>query len=204
MTFQRNHSQGEMELKVLVFDGSRSGETEQEPALAVIEEEMVTRGWEVETLHLRDIEIKPCIGCFGCWAQTPGICVIDDACREVTKKLVQSDLLVIVTPVTFGGYSSEAKKALDRSLGMMLPHTMKINGKTHHRPRYKRYPRFIVVGTMPAHDPEIERVFKALVTRNSVNGHAPGHAGGVVTDGQDAEGVLASFRDLLRTAGVVM
>ena len=84
-------------MRALVFDGSRVGETEQEPVRTVIEEELSSTGWDVETLQLRDIEIAPCIGCFGCWVQTPGICVIDDAGREVTEKLVASDLLVIVT-----------------------------------------------------------------------------------------------------------
>ncbi len=85
--------------------------------------------WEAENLILRDIDIAPCVGCFGCWLQTPGISLIDDAAREVTRKIMGSDLVAYVTPITFGGYLSDLKKALDRSIGLISPFFTRIGGE---------------------------------------------------------------------------
>ena len=190
-------------MKALVLDGSREGEKDLEPLKDVFTEELRALDWDVEVLQLRDIEIKPCNGCFGCWTKTPGICVIKDDAREVTRKVVQSDLLVILTPVTFGGYSSEMKKALDRSLGMMLPYFTKIDGYTHHKPRYKRYPSWLVMGSIPSPDPELEAIFRDLVGRNVINGHAPSHSVEVVTEGQDIEEIRKLTRNSLERTGVM-
>jgi len=43
-----------------------------------------------------------CTGCFQCWLKTPGLCVIDDDGRLLAGKFIQSDLVVLLTPVTFG------------------------------------------------------------------------------------------------------
>ena len=190
-------------MKALIFDGGRKGETALDPIRGVVEKEMSDGGWEVETLPLRDMDIAPCTGCFKCWTKTPGICVIDDTGREVTRKLVRSDLLIILTPVTFGGYSSEVKKALDRSLGWMLPYFTKVQGQTHHKPRYKRYPDLLAIGTVPQHDEELETLFRDLVDRNAINAHSPNHVSGVITEGSDPEEVRERVHDLLSGTGVV-
>ncbi len=190
-------------MKALIFDGGRKGETALDPIRGVVEKEMSDAGWEVETLPLRDMDIAPCTGCFKCWTKTPGICVIDDTGREVTRKLVRSDLLVILTPVTFGGYSSEVKKALDRSLGWMLPYFTKVQGKTHHKPRYKRYPDLLAIGTLPQPDEELEALFRDLVDRNAINAHSPNHVAAVITEGSGPEEVRERVSDLLRATGVV-
>jgi multimeric flavodoxin WrbA len=190
-------------MKALIFDGARAGETVLDLVRTVIEEQMTAAGWEVETLPLRDMDISPCTGCFKCWTKTPGICVIDDTGRQVTRKLVKSDLMVILTPVTFGGYSSEVKKALDRSLGWMLPYFTKIQGQTHHKPRYKRYPDLLAVGTVPEHDEELENLFRDLVDRNAINAHSPNHLAGVIEEGMDGDAVTDSIQELLQTIGVV-
>lgn len=190
-------------MKALIFDGSREGETPLDPIRIAVEKEISDAGWEVETLPLRDMDVAPCTGCFKCWTKTPGICVIDDAGREVTRKLVRSDLLVILTPVTFGGYSSEVKKALDRSLGWMLPYFTKTKGHIHHKARYKRYPDLLAIGTVPQHDEEVETLFRDLVDRNATNAHSPNHGAGVIEERADPESVRDSVHDMLRTMGVV-
>jgi hypothetical protein len=190
-------------MRALIFDGSREGETGLEALRSAIEGEMARAGLDSETLDLRDMDIAPCTGCFKCWTKTPGICVIDDAGRKVTEKLVNCDLLVILTPVTFGGYSSEVKKALDRSMGWLLPYFTKVDGKTHHRPRYKHYPDLLVFGTTPTSDTDLEALFKDLVDRNAINAHSPKHRAEVVTDDMDKAAIGRTVRSALKAAGVV-
>jgi len=132
-------------------------------------------GWRVEALVLREIDVAPCLGCFGCWVKTPGVCVIDDAGRDVAGRMIQSDLLVYLTPLTFGGYSSELKKALDRSIPNISPLFRLVRGEVHHVKRYARNPRVVGIGVCASapSDPEEEELFETLVHRNAINLHAP-------------------------------
>ena len=83
-----------------------------------------------------------CIGCFACWLKTPGICVETDEGRAIAEAVVHSDTVIIVAPVTFGGYSSEIKKAQDRWIPLILPDFGVYHREIHHKPRYDRYPRW--------------------------------------------------------------
>jgi len=44
----------------------------------------------IKILELRNEVIASCIGCFSCWFKTPGICVINDVGRDITRMLVHS------------------------------------------------------------------------------------------------------------------
>ena len=85
--------------------------------------------------------------------------------------MMQHDGVVMVTPVTFGGYSSLLKRALDRIIPMISPFFATVGGETHHRLRYKRQPRFAVVGVTSDDYAEEAQVFRTLVARNALNWH---------------------------------
>ena len=189
-------------MKALLLDGSRANEPDLNDIKNTFEKELQAKGWGVEAIELKNLDISPCGGCFRCWIKTPGICITDDAAREVSRKFVQSDLVVFLTPVTFGGYSSELKKALDRSLGIMLPYFTKIDGKTHHKKRYKNYPRLIAVGTLPSSNSEEEKIFKDLVFRNAINAHSPSYASAVMVKGESDHKIYNNIKNLLQKVGV--
>ena len=128
-----------------------------------------------ETIVLHENDIKPCLGCFKCWIQTPGICIIDDYGRELTKKMIQTDNLIYLTPVRFGGYSSELKKALDRSLPLLSPFFRVYKDEIHHETRYDKYPNLIVIGILEESNPKQEGILLKLVERNVLNNFAPKH-----------------------------
>jgi multimeric flavodoxin WrbA len=159
-------------MKTLVLNGAR---TENEIANAISDyliESLKAKGHEVDVMILRNEQIGACLGCFGCWLKTPGECVIHDAGSDLPKKVIQSDLVFLVTPVTFGMYSSELKKALDRfPCPILLPFFKKINGEIHHAPRYDKYPTLVAIGLLPNSDEESENTFTALVARNGINLH---------------------------------
>ena len=173
-------------MKAVILNGSEKGDTAIDGIHEIIVDELEGQGWEVEPFILHEMEIRHCVGCFGCWVQTPGVCVINDAGRDVAKAVIQSDLVVYLTPVTFGGYSSQLKKALDRSICLLTPFFTKVGGEIHHVPRYERYPRIMGVGVLPQADEEsgrindIRRIFTTLVRRNAINAHTPAHVGGVI------------------------
>ena len=162
-------------MRAVILDGAFAGDETSAAVDADLVSALAGRGWEVERLVLRDLTIAYCKGCFGCWVKTPGVCPTRDDAGAVTRSFIRSDLAVLVTPVVFGGYSSELKKALDRSAGIVLPFFTRLHGEVHHKPRYQRYPALLAIGVVDRPDQIEERVFAGLVGRNAINFHAPAH-----------------------------
>lgn len=189
-------------MKALILNGSNKDDQTSETAQQIIIEELHGMKWEVKTLILRDMKIAPCMGCFGCWVETPGRCVIDDMGRDIAMSFIQSDLTILLTPVTFGGYSSELKKGLDRSIGLIMPFFTKIGGEVHHKPRYKKYPSLMGIGVLSKKDEESERIFKTLVQRNAINFHAPAYAAGTILRESGEDDIRSSIGSLFVSIGV--
>jgi hypothetical protein len=135
-------------------------------------------------IKLKDKKIKPCMGCFGCWIKTPGLCAItDDDATDITREMINSDLLIELSPVTFGGYSFDLKKMLDRSIPILLPYFKRVKGEIHHHQRYEKLPRQLMVGYMDVCDPISAACYIELTGRNALNMQPPKWAS-VVIDNQ--------------------
>ena len=160
-------------MKALILDGTKSSNDESTKIFNLMLEELNKLNWEVISIALEDINIGYCTGCFGCWVQTPGECIIKDYEENVVKDMVHSDLIIYLTPIVFGGYSSILKKALDRQIGRVLPYFVKINGEVHHSKRYEKQQSLLSIGLLDKHDSEKEEIFKTLVARNAINMWAP-------------------------------
>jgi len=185
-------------MKAVLLDGSRSGDDGLDGARRALTAELQGLGWQVRSFPLREFEIHHCLGCFGCWVRTPGECLIDDAAREIAREAISSQMLIYLTPVTFGGYSSELKKAVDRIICLILPFFTFVDGEIHHKKRYERYPRLVGLGLVEDGDEEGAQIFQRLVGRNAINFHSPAHAAAVVRRGQGEADVQAAVRDLLQ------
>jgi multimeric flavodoxin WrbA len=102
-------------VKVLAINGSphkSKGNTALvlDPFLAGMRE----AGADVELFYTRDLNVKPCLGCFGCWIKTPGKCVQEDDMAEVLPKLREAAVWVFATPLYFDGLSGPLKNLMDR------------------------------------------------------------------------------------------
>ena len=151
------------------------------------------QGWSVDIQEIRSRKVAPCKGCFACWVATPGICIIDDDGRDVARRVVQSDLAAFITPLTFGGYSSVLKNAVDRLIPLILPYFHLVGGEVHHVPRYESYPRLLGVGLAGEGSSHAEEIFARVVERNAINMQADKHGSCVVrADGVDSDDLLAS------------
>jgi multimeric flavodoxin WrbA len=188
-------------MNVLILDGGprdARGAACRKIAAAAAEEARL-KGHAVTAFELDALAIKPCRGCFACWLKHPGTCAIKDDQEPVLRAMAASDVQVWITPVTFGGYSPALKKALDRFIPIILPFFTTRQGESHHPLRYQKRRGLIVLGTMPAADPEAEEIFHELVGRNTLNLDSVLTESHVVHNGEE-DGIAGRLKGLLQAA----
>jgi multimeric flavodoxin WrbA len=117
---------------------------------------------------LKDKNIQPCRSCGACGFKSPGKCIIDDDIHEIMKSIARSSIYIILTPVRFGGYSLQIKKALDRTMPMGIPLYIVKNGHLVHPMRYGDK-TLIVIGLIEEKIEGQEENFKLLVENNALN-----------------------------------
>jgi len=125
---------------------------------------------KIETRYFRlsQLNILPCRSCGSCGVRTPGICVQKDDMNAVLHSMAESRLLVYITPVRFGGYSSLLKKAIDRSMPLGEPFYMVKKGHLLHPMRYGE--KFLLgIGLSTDVIPDEEENFSLLLSRNAMN-----------------------------------
>ena len=184
-------------MKAIILDGSHEGDKTGDSVQKALIAELRSRGWNVEHILLREKRIGNCAGDFFCWVRNPGICNVDDDNREVANSIANSDLMVYLTPVTFGGYSSALKKMVDHQIQNVLPFFEQVNGETHHQKRYREYPDFLAVGWMEQPDLQSEAIFRHLTYRNALNFHAKRFVTGVALADQTEGEMRTSIQSWL-------
>jgi multimeric flavodoxin WrbA len=180
-------------MKALILDGSGDHDPTGERVLAHLKREMQLRGWEMEHVLLRQRKIGNCAGDFFCWIRNPGQCNIDDDNRRIARSVAGCDLLVYLTPVSFGGYASGLKRTVDHLTQNNLPFFKVSEGEIHHPQRYAHHPKLLAVGWMDVPEPDAEAIFHHLVRRNAINMHFPAAVSRVVHADQRDEDLAAAI-----------
>lgn len=127
---------------------------------------------EVASLVLRDLNIKYCTGCWGCWVKTPGECTARDDSAAVCREFIRADLIVFASPVRMGFTSALLKKAVDKLIPLLHPYFYLAAGEYHHLKRYPRYPQHALV--MEKHagvDDEDVAIIRGCYERLALNFH---------------------------------
>ncbi len=191
-------------MKALILDGTKSSNDESTMIFDLMLEELKKLNWEVVSIVLEDKNIEYCTGCFGCWVQTPGECVIKDFEENVVRDMVHSDLIIYLTPIMFGGYSSILKKALDRQIGRVLPYFTKVNGEVHHSKRYEKQQSLLSIGLLDKRNAEKEEIFKTLVARNAINMWAPFQRAIIYLIGEDTSEFSSHINNALTEVEAIL
>jgi multimeric flavodoxin WrbA len=97
-------------------------------------------GHSVQGVTLRDMKIRYCTGCFGCWVKKPGECVVRDDSAQMCRKIINSDFTLFASPLIMGFPSTLLKKANDKLIPLVHPYISFIQGECHHVARYDHYP----------------------------------------------------------------
>jgi len=185
-------------MKAILLDGSlEANDSTGGRIRAALTAQLQAQGWDVEHVVLREKRIGNCAGDFFCWIRSPGVCNVNDDNRAIAAAIIASDLLVYLTPVTFGGYSSSLKSMVDHQIQNISPFFATVGGGTHHQKRYAKHTDLLAVGWMDAPDVQSETVFRHLVQRNARNFYAQNSVSGVVCASQTDGEMLASAQKWL-------
>lgn len=159
-------------MKVTLFNGNpEAADAGFDGYLAELSQQLEVRGHAVTGLQLRDMDVRHCIGCFGCWVKTPGDCsnAADDS-RTVRREYINSDLVLFASPVIMGFTSALLKRTQDRLIPLLMPYIRLYDGESHHVARYDRYPLMALLLQPEADgDDEDLEIISDIYRRDAIN-----------------------------------
>jgi multimeric flavodoxin WrbA len=133
-------------MKITILNGNPNpDDTSFEAYLQKASQVLGHKSHVINLLNIRDMEIKYCVGCFGCWVKKPGECLFPDDSIEVRRASINSHLLLCASPVIMGFTSAVLKRAMDKMIPLIHPYMVIDQGEVHHRRRYKTYPRMALL-----------------------------------------------------------
>jgi multimeric flavodoxin WrbA len=100
-------------LKVLGIMGSPRKHSNTDLLLEQALKGAKSAGAQVETVVANSLTIKPCTEDYGC--AITGICTIRDDMDDVYEKLLESDRIIVASPMFFYSMPSQLKALIDRS-----------------------------------------------------------------------------------------
>ncbi|HET9912416.1 MAG TPA: NAD(P)H-dependent oxidoreductase, partial [Anaerolineales bacterium] len=127
-------------MKITILNGNPTASM-FDAYLAQIKTSLEAKGHTVAQLDLRDLPLRYCIGCWGCWVKTPGECVSRDASLEMDRAVINADFVLWAAPLKMGFPAALLKMANDKHLPLIHPYMVVDHGEAHHLKRYARYPR---------------------------------------------------------------
>jgi multimeric flavodoxin WrbA len=160
-------------MKIAILNGnSDPGNQLFESYLVALASSLRDERCDVETLVLRDMDLRRCTGCFGCWLETPGICVSPDDHERLVRAYVHSDVVVFASPLRMGFTSALLKLATEKLLPAVLPYVDTSTGECRHMMRYPAQPRFVVVVQDEAATTRVDHALVAeMYSRFARNAH---------------------------------
>jgi len=75
-------------------------------------------GAEVRSLYVRDLEISGCIECGEC--EKKKRCIINDDMQKIYPVLIEASVVILSSPVFFGGFPSKMKAFIDRCQALWI------------------------------------------------------------------------------------
>lgn len=106
-------------MKVIAVNGSprtnRNTATLLQEALQGAE----ARGADTKLVHLYNLDYKGCASCLSCkrkGSRLDGLCAMKDDLKEVLQEILESDVLLLGSPIYFGNVTGEMRSFLERLL----------------------------------------------------------------------------------------
>jgi multimeric flavodoxin WrbA len=156
-------------MNITILNGSQSSKS-FDSYLEALNQELQSRNQSVEMIDLRDLKLRYCTGCFGCWVKTPGTCSNPDDSGRMLEAVINSDFTLWAAPLRMGYPDETLKRALDKSIPLIHPYFEVVEGEAHHRPRYEHYPRLglLVEREDDTNQQDLE-IIRWILGRNALN-----------------------------------
>jgi len=124
--------------KCLVLHGSpRKGNTYK--ATQMVMAELARRpGWEFEEIHIRDLRLPFCRGCFSCILRDEELCPHHAVMGSLVEKMMQADALIVGAPIYILQINAETKNLFEHL------------AYAFHRPRFFGKQAFVITTTAAA------------------------------------------------------
>jgi multimeric flavodoxin WrbA len=127
-------------MKITILNGNPAPST-FDSYLAGLKSNLEANAHVITQLDLRDMPLRYCIGCWGCWVKTPGECISRDASLEMDRAVINADFVLWAAPLKMGFPAALLKMANDKHLPLIHPYMVVDHNESHHLKRYARYPR---------------------------------------------------------------
>jgi multimeric flavodoxin WrbA len=127
-------------MRITILNGNPTSST-FDSYLSQLKSSLEANQNSVTQLDLRDLSLRYCIGCWGCWVKTPGECSNRDDSHEMDRAIINADFVLWAAPLKMGFPSELLKMAMDKHLPLIHPYMVVDHGEAHHRKRYDLYPR---------------------------------------------------------------
>ena len=128
-------------MKITIINGNHTDNKYRfDKKLGTLEEKLCAAGHDVTLFRLKEMQIKSCTGCWGCWVKTPGECIIPDDTVQIRQSYIQSGMVVFASPVSMGFTSSLMKMVQDKLIPLLHPYIEIDHHECHHKKRYAKYP----------------------------------------------------------------
>lgn len=119
-------------------------------------------------VDLSQAKVANGVGCFGCWTKTPGKCVIRDEATKIYPLIAESDRVIYVSRLAYGGYDLPMKKMLERAIPIQQAFIRLVDGETHHVQRAVA-PKEALIVAYGEYPEEERQLFLELVAQNAKN-----------------------------------
>ncbi|MHC1781187.1 MAG: NAD(P)H-dependent oxidoreductase [Anaerolineaceae bacterium] len=158
-------------MKITILNGNPAGQTSAfDEYLSALQVELEGGGHLVTRLDLRDMDLKHCTGCWGCWVKTPGECVTRDDGAVMRRAVLQADVVLHASPLIMGYPSALTKKVMDKTIPIIHPYMAIVNSEFHHTARYDHYPRLgLLVAREEGSDEADLSIVSDLFCRTALN-----------------------------------
>ena len=157
-------------MRITILNGEPDSTSAFQEYLSEVARRLTASGHAVNPLDLRDLDLKGCSGCFGCWVKTPGECVKRDDSALVCRAAIAADLLILASPLILGFTSALLKRAADQMVPLIHPYVLIEGEEMHHRSRYAKYPLFgLLLGVGIDSDAEDYEITTAMWSRTARN-----------------------------------
>jgi len=102
-------------MKALILLGNTRIRSNTEALSKIFAEELSAKGVEVTLVSLRAKNVQTCVGCDKCHSVLESFgCVINDDMQEIAKQILQSDLIVLSSPIYTWMPTPPLKAVMDR------------------------------------------------------------------------------------------